>query len=919
MARAERVAAALRARGVTPGERLAIVLPTGPEFFDACFGAILAGAAPAPLCPPLRLGAFAEYHRRTAAMLAAAGARRVVGDRRLARLLGQTVAASGPGVELLIAEELLAEGATAGSAPPRNASPEDLALVQFSSGTTVDPKPVALSHRAVLAQIEMLNALWRHLPGAGGVSWLPLYHDMGWIGCVFPAAALGAELTLIPPEVFVAWPAIWLRTISRHGAAISAAPNFAYALCADRVRDEELADVELGCWRVALDGAETVVPAVLRRFAERFARWGFRPEALAPVYGLAEATLAVTCSALAAPFASERFGRAALAAGRAEPDREGIELASVGRPLPGCGVEPRDRAGQALPGGHVGRLWIRTPSLMSGYFGRSEATAAVVADGWLDTGDLGFLHRGELYLTGRAKDLVILRGRNYLPQDLESALEELPGVRPGGVAAVSHLPEGGEREELLLFVEVVHGWQGETAALAETSAARLLERTDLAADEVLLVAPGTLPRTSSGKIRRAETLARHLAGSLAAPESRWIWRRGGTRPEPGREASSRAPTPTDVVIVGGGPIGLATAIACRARGLAVTVLERSRPPIDKACGEGVMPDGLAALARLGVRLEDQRSLSFVGIRYVEEDLSAEAPFPAGAGRVVRRTILHEALAERAAEVGVELRWNTAVEGIGEAQVRTATSGLAARWIVGADGLHSRVRRWAGLAGRPARRRRFGVRRHYRVAPWTDKVEVHWTDGCEAYVSPVTADEVGIALLWSGETASFDELLARFPRLRARVGHAAAVSRDRGAGPLDQRPAGVAKGRVALVGDAAGYRDAITGEGLSLGIAEAEALAAALAAGDLASYARGVRRRAAVPFALIRALLFFERRPRLRRRLLATLAAEPELFARLLAIHVRERPVTAVGWTGAGRLLWGLIGRDGGRPLRVGGT
>jgi flavin-dependent dehydrogenase len=206
-----------------------------------------------------------------------------------------------------------------------------------------------------------------------------------------------------------------------------------------------------------------------------------------------------------------------------------------------------------------------------------------------------------------------------------------------------------------------------------------------------------------------------------------------------------------------------------------------------------------------------------------------------------------------------------------------------------------------------------------VKPWTDHVEVHWTDGCEAYVSPVAADEVGIAMLWSGETADFDGLLAQFPTLASRLTGAEVTSRDRGAGPLDQRPAGVARGNVALVGDAAGYRDAITGEGLSLGLAQARSLASALAAGNLAPYAREVRRSAALPFAIIRALLFFERRPRLRRRLLATLAAEPELFARLLAIHVRERPVSAVGWSGALRLLRGLIGRPGGRPLRVEGS
>ncbi len=362
----------------------------------------------------------------------------------------------------------------------------------------------------------------------------------------------------------------------------------------------------------------------------------------------------------------------------------------------------------------------------------------------------------------------------------------------------------------------------------------------------------------------------------------------------------------DVVVVGGGPVGLATAIAARQAGLAVAVLESGEPPLDKACGEGVMPDGVAALAELGVRLDGRRSLPFRGIRYLEGGLVAAASFPGAPGLAVRRTALHEAMVERAEEAGVELRWRTAAHGLEDGSVLTARGPVVGRWIVGADGLHSRVRRWAGLEGRPARRRRFGVRRHFRVGPWTELVEVHWTDGCEAYVSPVAADEVGIALLWSGAAASFEERLARFPALAVRLDRAPAVSRDRGAGPLDQRPSAVARGAVALVGDAAGYRDAISGEGLSLGFAQARALVAAILAGSLEPYARAVRRQAAVPFALIASLLFFERRGRLRRRLLARLNADPDLFARLLAIHVRERPLSSLGWSGAASLLRGLL-------------
>jgi acyl-CoA synthetase (AMP-forming)/AMP-acid ligase II len=511
------VAGALQSLGVAPGERVALIFPTGREFFDAFFGILSAGAVPVPLYPPVRLGRLDEYHARTAAMLRAADARLVLADRRVRRLLGRTIAAARPplGCQTLRALPRASPHAAA-------AQPSDLALVQFSSGTTVDPKPVALSHRAVTAHVRALNSFWPDTEEetVSGVSWLPLYHDMGLIGCVFPALERPAVLNLIGPEVFVARPAVWLRTLSRYRAAVSVAPNFAYGLCVDKIRDDELEGVDLGAWRIALNGAEPVAPSVLRAFQQRFARWGFRPEALTPVYGLSEATLAVTFSALDRPFRSEHFDREALAAeGRAESQASGIELVSVGRPLPGTEVEIRDRAGQALPAGRVGRVLARGPSLMAGYLGRPAATRRALPDGWLDTGDLGFLHDGELFLTGRAKDVVILRGRNYSPAEIEHAVEDVAGFRRGCAVAVSWLPEGAPGEQLLLFVEHRHDATApEIDGLPAACAAAVLAATSLKPHEILVLEPGTLPRTSSGKLRRQETLKRHLDGELSPPE-----------------------------------------------------------------------------------------------------------------------------------------------------------------------------------------------------------------------------------------------------------------------------------------------------------------------------------------------------------------------------------------------------------------
>jgi fatty-acyl-CoA synthase len=518
--RAKAVARGLISLGIRRGDRVALVFPTGIEFFEGFFGALLAGAVPVPLYPPVRLGRMAEYLERTARMLERSGARLVLADSRVRRILGQVIAMAQPDLGCLTVADL--PKAVMEAKEPVRVEPSDLALVQFSSGTTVDPKPVALSHRAVAAQVDILNGFWQDTEELrhSCVSWLPLYHDMGLIGCVFPALARDATLTLIGPELFVARPALWLRALSRYRGTISPAPNFAYSLCVTRVSDAEMEGMDLSGWRTALNGAESVAPSVLRAFCDRYARWGFRPEALTPVYGLSEAALAVTFSDLDRPFRTGRFDREGLSReGLARIDEEGREIASVGRPVPGFRLRIVDGAGNDLPEGRVGRVWIEGPSLMDGYLGDPEATARALRDGWLDTGDLGFLHQGELFLTGRAKDVVILRGRNYAPDEIERAVDGIPGVREGCVVAASWLPEDAPGETLAVFVETSRrATADEIEALPEACRRAVLGATGLAVDEVVLLKPGTLPRTSSGKLRRSETLRLHLAGELAPPE-----------------------------------------------------------------------------------------------------------------------------------------------------------------------------------------------------------------------------------------------------------------------------------------------------------------------------------------------------------------------------------------------------------------
>jgi fatty-acyl-CoA synthase len=519
-ARARRAAGGIAALGIAAGERVAIVAATSPAFFDGFFGAILAGAVPVPLYPPVRLGRLQEYHERTAAMLRSARARIVLADSRTRRVLGRSVEVARPELGCVALEDVQRE-----PLPLRTHDPDAIAFIQFSSGTTREPKPVALTHRQILANADAIaTAIRTAHPEIDGfvhvaASWLPLYHDMGLVGGVFTSLFHGRDLVLIPPELFVVRPATWLRAIAHYRATISPAPNFAYALCTERVKDEDLAGLDLSSWRVALNGAEPVTPLALERFVERFARWGLRPEALTPVYGLAEATLAVTFSALDRPFRAHRFDpRALMEAGRAVPDASGQAIVSLGPPLPGFDVAIVDDDGEALGAGSVGRVRVRGPSIMAGYDGMPEATREALVDGWLDTGDIGFLFDGELHLVGRAKDLIIVRGRNHAPQDVEFAIDDLPGIRTGCSAAVGALGQDGGGEALWIFVERARNAAIDDVAIAQQVRARVLERVGLAVERILVLDAGTLPRTSSGKIRRSETLRLHQTGRLAAPQ-----------------------------------------------------------------------------------------------------------------------------------------------------------------------------------------------------------------------------------------------------------------------------------------------------------------------------------------------------------------------------------------------------------------
>jgi flavin-dependent dehydrogenase len=338
--------------------------------------------------------------------------------------------------------------------------------------------------------------------------------------------------------------------------------------------------------------------------------------------------------------------------------------------------------------------------------------------------------------------------------------------------------------------------------------------------------------------------------------------------------------PRDVFIAGGGPAGLAAAIAARLKGFDVTVADAARPPIDKACGEGLLPSSLGALERLGIEIGPDDAIRFRGIRFISGLTTVEACFPSGYGLAIRRTRLHQILIDRASDVGVRLLWGTRAEP------------PAGAWLIGADGQNSLVRRAAGLDQVIRESRRFGFRRHYRIAPWTDFVEVHWGPRCQMYITPVGRDEIGVALLASDPHLRLDSALNDFPTLLQRLKGAVASSTERGAVTLSRQLRSVYRDRTVLIGDASGSLDAITGEGLSLSLHQAIALADALTTGDLARYQLEHRRLARRPMWMADLMLILDRAPWLQQPVFRSMALQPAIFEKLLAMHSTPRPGVA---------------------------
>lgn len=487
-------------RGVRPGDRVPILLPTGPAFVGALLGAMLAGAVPVPLASPMTFGSIERYLANLAAIVADCGARHLVtfdrvrvalaGDGRLGASLG----------EVLTEADL--DGTPQGF-PRTSVSASDTALLQYTSGTTGRPKGVVVSHRALVANAFAIAHGLALGPADVGVSWLPLFHDMGLIGVLLTAVCHPYPLHVMPPEAFVMRPQRWLRVIAEAGATVSAAPNFAYELCVQRGGDLEGA--RLDRWRRALNGSEPVLANTVERFSARFARDGFDLGAMTPVYGMAECTLAVTFPRKGRGFRARSVDRAELANGIAVapgPRDLASDAVSVGVPVAGTTVGIYGPDGALVEEGRVGEVRVMGPSLMDGYFRNENASAEAFSGAWLKTGDLGFMHDGELYLVGRAREVIIKGGRNVYPQDIERVASDVRGVRAGAVAAFARGSDRTGTDDIVVVAETATADADERERIAREVRGEVLAALGVKVDDVRLWPVGAIPRTTSGKIQR---------------------------------------------------------------------------------------------------------------------------------------------------------------------------------------------------------------------------------------------------------------------------------------------------------------------------------------------------------------------------------------------------------------------------------
>ena len=538
-AAAQRCAVELARIGVPPGGRVSLMLPTSRSFFVTYAGILLAGAIPVPIYPPFRTDRIEEYAARQAGILNNAEVCLLLTFRRaeaVAKLLKPRVRS----LESVLDAEKLIDAADKAPPPAPGALPahltgsrirkaNDIALLQYTSGSTGDPKGVILTHANLLANMRAIGEAVQLSPQDVGISWLPLYHDMGLIGAWLTLLHYGTPLVAMSPIAFLTRPERWLWAFHKHGGTIAAAPNFAYELCVRKIADRDIEGLDLSSWRAALNGAEPVNPQTLERFEQRFSRCGFRREAQLPVYGLAEASLAVTVPPLNRGPRVDRVEREVFASqGRAVPaapdDETAILFVSSGFPVPGHEVRVVDENGLEAAERTEGFLWFRGPSATRGYYNNPRATRELFPDGpatngedsWVNSGDRAYRADREVFVTGRTKDIIIKGGRNLYPHEVEELAARVDGIRKGCIVAFGLKDPASGTEKLVVAAESREQDPARRHAIVSAITESITQGLGLPPDRVELIHPGSIPKTSSGKLRREETKQLYLAGTLSA-------------------------------------------------------------------------------------------------------------------------------------------------------------------------------------------------------------------------------------------------------------------------------------------------------------------------------------------------------------------------------------------------------------------
>lgn len=526
-----RIAAGLKARGLRDGETVAIMQPTNPGFFYTFFGTLFAGGVPVPIYPPFRMYMLEAYAKLEARILRNAEVRILVSFDK-AENLSRILQAFVPSLQHVTTVEDLMAPEPLKTIFPAHAS--NLAFIQYTSGSTSDPKGVSLTHHNLLSNIRAYGKGINVQPDDVAVSWLPLYHDMGLIGMWLGSLYFGVPLVLLTPFSFLYHPERWLWAIHHHRGTLSGAPNFAYELCVRKIDPALLEGLDLSSWRMAANGAEKVYPRTLEQFAKKFAPYGFQRKALLPVYGLAESSVGLAIPPLDREFRVDHIDRKIFEEKRqATPvaaeeqfqkdDKNILSFVACGMPIVGHEVRITDDEYQSLPERHVGRLMFTGPSTMQGYYNNPTATKVVLHDGWVDSGDLAYMADGEIFITGRRKDLIIKAGRNLYPSEIEELVGNIAGVRQGCVATFGVTDAERGTEHLVVVAETKEKDEVAREKILDEIKQTMSDTLDIVPDAVVLVKEHVVPKTSSGKLQRAACKTMYVEGRLGKkPTPTWL-------------------------------------------------------------------------------------------------------------------------------------------------------------------------------------------------------------------------------------------------------------------------------------------------------------------------------------------------------------------------------------------------------------